>query len=733
MRRLYPALIITLMLCLVATISSSADAAQTDHKKVLIIINDYMDTSDLIDSDTPNLNALVKMSGTGLINVRAKNKVPASSYMSLASGVRVATAAGSELAFNSGEAISKLPNVFENSITPTAAAQLFQEFTGKDAPANGVVNLFIEPAITYAGTHNPIYVPGQLGTTARQMHLKMGVLGNADTRSSLNRSAAVLAMDDNGIVPLGNVGSDLLEPDPTFPGGLRTNPDRLIKVFKTLMKSCDIMVVDMGDTARVESSRENCANYIVARQRQQALARNDYLLGQITKLVDLNKTMIIMLTPNANMDMIARGNFSLTPILVYKPGAGSGLLESATTRRPGLVSNIDLLPTITGYFDKESLPGQMNIIKTSNNGFKIIDEHRQFYERIRNSRNPLHYSFMLVAALMMLLGFLVHVRNSRSLFHYLDIAIFSTLSIPLVFLFLGYTAYRSLPLTIFIALLSSFLVAFIVRKCFKPETALMLLTALTAILVAVDCFRGSPWMLISPLGSDAIAGGRYYGIGNDYMGILLATTIISSILIFSHFKKKTFGSTLLSLTPLIIATVAIGSPQFGANVGGLITAVVCMGIYFISTTQTKITLKRFVLIVFTAVLVVLVVAGLDARFSSNPSHAGKAINSLLTGGSSAFLSIVTTKLGILAGTVVHSSWTIILILALAVLLITKIKNPNIFVEIAREKPAFSQIITILGLTTLVLFPVKDTGVIAAAFIMLYLLASMWIARYNICD
>jgi len=733
MRKFYPILIIIFVLCLIGSMNYPVYAASNDDKKVLILINDNIGTSDIISSQTPNLNALVKKSGTGLINVRAKNKVPASSYMSLASGVRVATVAGSELAFNSSETVVKLQNVFDNLATPPYAAQLFSEYTGKLAPAHGVVNLYIEPAKTYAAEHNPIYIPGQLGWAAEQMQLRVGVLGNSDTRYNINRSAAILAMDANGIVPVGDVGPSLLEPAPAFPGGLRTNHQVILQEFKALEKQCDIIIVDMGDTARVESSRENSADYILTGQRQRAIERNDQLLGQLLKVVNLNQTMIIIVTPNPNNDMILRGNFALTPILMYKPGVGSGLLASATTRRPGLVSNIDLLPTVTGYFSKESIPGQMNIIAVADNSFQMVDSQRQFYERLRNSRNPLHYTFMLLALLMMLMGFLVYIKGKSSLANALHIMIFSTFSVPLVFLFLGMMAYRSLPLSIITALLSSIIIGFAVWKCFRPETGLKVITSLTAILVTIDCFRGSPWMLVSPLGSDTIAGGRYYGIGNDFMGILLATTIIASVLIYQHVQNKNYGTALLSLLPLLIATVAIGSPQFGANVGGLITALVCIGIFYICVTGTRITLKRLLLIGITAVLVVVGVAGLDARFSSNPSHAGKAIESLASGGSSAFLSIVATKLGILAGTVIHSSWTIILIIALIILLITRLKTPGIFGEIAQQKPAYNQIITILGLTALVLFPIKDTGVIAAAFIILYLLGSMWLARYAMSD
>ena len=82
------------------------------------------------------------------------------------------------------------------------------------------------------------------------------------------------------------------------------------------------------------------------------------------------------------------------------------------------------------------------------------------------------------------------------------------------------------------------------------------MTAVTAALLTADCFTGSRLMLLSPLGSDAIAGGRFYGIGNDYMGVLLACTIIATLLLLSRLKSlKPVYKNMVALLPLLIATV----------------------------------------------------------------------------------------------------------------------------------------------------------------------------------
>lgn len=726
--------LILMLLILVTTIIvpvNPALATSKSEKKVLILINDYISADDIVYADVPNLKALAKKSGIGLMNNRVKNKVPASSYMSLGTANRVATPAGSEISFNSSEAVSALPGIFENSSVSINAGILYKQFTGKAAPPEGVVNLYIEPASKYASTHNPLYIPGGLGAWARSQHLVIGVVGNSDTRYSLNRSASILAMDENGIVPRGQVGSEILEADADSLGGLRTNHSRLLDESKKLLAECDILVMDLGDTSRVELARLNCADQIVAKQRTQAIKRNDLLLGKIMQLIDPKNTMVILITPNANSDMVLAGNFTLSPIIVYNPEGQPGYLTSPTTRRSALVTNVDLLPTIISYISPEKHQGAMTIFSGTDSNFTDLAANVKLYQDIRNNRNPFHYLFMIIALLMLIIAFLVYWQGNNKFARYIDVVVLTVLSIPLVFLFLGYTGYQYLPLIFLLVPVAACIIAKVLLAVTKnAQSGLIILTSLTSILLLVDCFRGSNWMLTSPLGSDTIAGGRFYGIGNDYMGVLMAASVITTMLLLNRVKAGRTVKTLLGLLPLTVTAFAIGSPEVGANVGGLITALVALGMFIVTMTQTKITFKRLFIIGLLAICAVLIVAELDATFSSNPSHAGKAISSLFTGGYQVFFSIIIIKLGILGSTVIHSSWTIILILNLLLLLLFKLKKPEIFQSFKANHTVLADSNRILAYSAIALFAVNDTGVIASALILLFITGCLLISLQN---
>jgi len=703
-----------------------------DGKKVIILIADYMGTNDLINSHTPNLDALLTKSGSGLMNIRSKNKYPTSSYMSLATGARVGTIENAGISYNSTEKVYSVPGLMENSpVSSLNAAYLFSLFTAASPPDNGVVNLFIEPARKYATTFNPSYQVGSMGMEARELGYRVAVLGNSDTLLTTNRSSVILGMDEKGIIPQGNVSRDLLEVKPTSPGGVQTDHNQIISNMQRLLPDSDILIIDMGDTSRVELNRENTSDYIVLEQRKQAIERNDLLLGRIMNSIDMEKTMLVILSPNPNKEMLAEGNFGLTPAIIYAPDAKPGLLSSTTTRRPGLVTNSDLKPTVFSYLENNyPVPG-ISTIESDNNSLKKLNQQANLFTQLRISRNPLHYIFMFFVVLGTAVGALAFIAGRKDFLRHVNYTVYCALSMPLVFLFISFTQYFSLAGVILLSFASALLIAALVHFLFKdPLDALLFLTLTTAILLTFDSFTGSRLMLISPLGSDAIAGGRFYGIGNDYMGILLACTIISTLLVLDKLKHtsiKPLHQALIGLLPLILVSIAIGHPSFGTNMGGFITAVVTIGFFFIIVGGRKISFFKVILILFLAVLAVFGVAQLDAMLNPTPSHAGKAISSFHSGGGlMVLLAMVKTKLGILGSTVYHSSWSLILLLVISTLFILKRKSPHLLLQLAVHDRAVSQAAQILPVAAVTVFVVNDTGVIAAAIIVLYLLDSLWL-------
>ncbi|MDD3268194.1 MAG: hypothetical protein PHX14_02640 [Syntrophomonadaceae bacterium] len=722
---------IFLSLLLLLSMSNITLAAGQLDKKAVILIMDYCDVADLEQANTPNLDRLMTKSGTALINIRTKSRLPGSSYMSLAVGSRVGMISNSEYSFNNSEIVKEIPNVFADEDSKLKAGDLYRLFTGKSAAPGGVINLYSEPLKKYASKHYPVFEIGQLGKLARESNLAIAVLGNSDTSTLIDRNIVLLAMDENGRVPQGNVSQDVLESAPQSLGGVRSNHQALMADMNSLLPSTDILIMDMGDTSRVEKSRENCSEELLLMHRRKAIEQNDRLLGKIMAAIDMHQTLLLLLTPNPNKDMTLQGNFALTPIIMYNPEDGPGLLTSSTTRRTGVVNSSDFLPTVINYFDETIFPAGsgMNIIKTDRNQLNLLEEQATFYLNQRLSRNPVHYLYMLLGLLAILASIMLYTGKYARLKNYYYITIYAALSVPIIFLFLYLGNYNSLPLTLLITLAASLLSGSIIHAVFRqPDNALIFLCGITTILLTIDCFRGSPLMLFSLLGSDTIAGGRFYGLGNDFSGVYLAAALVSTCLLLARSQMRPAAKALAGLIPLSIVSIAIGSPSYGADVGGLVTTLVTTGVFLLFYLEKKLHLKQLLLIGGVAVLLVILVATMDSLFSSNPSHAGKTMILLFNGGFAAFWAIIRTKVGIVGSTIYHSSWSIVLLLCIMVMLFFWFKDQLRILQMAEEQPELNKLAKLLLIMITTLFAVNDTGVIAAALATLYLLSCVGMLR-----
>lgn len=711
--------------CLFMPLPASA-RPDKEPKKAVIIVMDFIDIADLMEAYTPHLKRLIENSATGLMNVRAKNLNPSSSYMSIGSGMKIGTIPNAELSFNSNENIAVLPYVFQNQNATVKAKNLYTAFTGKTAPSEGVVNIYIEMLKNTAFKYKPPYEPGQIGKIARENSLRIAVIGNADTISVPNRNIALLAMDENGRVPLGNVSQELTELNPLVLGGMQTDHQALLSYINKYLPASDILFIDFGDTSRIETDSINAAPDIVKKQRQKALERNDQLLGKILSIIDSYNTMLIIMAPNPSKQMIEEGNLGLTPIIVHYPEGKKGLLTSPTTRREGIVVSADILPSLFAYLDNEIIPANqgMQVIKKENS-LEHLKSRLDFFKNLRANRLPLNISFMVLSLIVVLWGYIIISRSKKNLYSHMEKFIFTALCMPLVFLFISFTGYRSILISLIFSLFLSFLLAMIWLKFFADRLkGLFILTAATALLLIIDIFYGSPLMLNSPLGSDAIAGGRFYGIGNDYMGILIASAVTATALGIESLKTKNRFTIILSSLPLFIASLAIGHPKLGANVGGFIASLFTWGVFILIMSQNKLNIRKIIITGLLSILVVVAIASIDAFFNPNPSHAGKAVQSLFKGGGQAFFSIIRIKLGIVANTILHSVWTLVLITEIIILILCK--NKNILSSIQNEYPFINKGLTVLITAAAVVFAVNDTGVIAASFILLYLFSILWL-------
>jgi hypothetical protein len=102
------------------------------------------------------------------------------------------------------------------------------------------------------------------------------------------------------------------------------------------------------------------------------------------------------------------------------------------------------------------------------------------------------------------------------------------------------------------------------------------LMTLTAVVIAIDGFMGSPLVARSALSGYWISGIRFYGIGNEYMGILIGSAMVGAYAVAMRWRSAIRGALLSALLAVCLASLlfVLSYPAFGAKAGGAVTAMV---------------------------------------------------------------------------------------------------------------------------------------------------------------
>lgn len=717
---------IALVMCLVLinlTSTSMAISDKENSKKAIILILDEIGLEEILNSNTPSMDLLIGNGSIGFMNTRTKSRLSnkGSAYLSLGMGVRTLASTQGGLALERNEMC--IPSDYNSLLESVMAKDLYKLYTGKNPPDGEIINLAIGDIEKTALQISPNNQVGLLGKVAREENLVIGAIGNSDD-NKLSREVTMLAMDEKGIIPFGSVGSDLLIGDPDILGGIRLNQDKLLEEVDRILPQVDILFVDYGDTTRIERSNNLTTDIVKEKQKNNAIERADKFLGQVIEKVDLEETLFMVITPNPSKEMSDEGNFALTPIIMSGANMKKGLLTSNTTNREGLVTNFDFGPTIFNYFnivESNNFIGESMEIINHETPTEVLLENQGQFLYLRQYRKVFHWVFIILVGITLLGLYLPQFTKWKGLsYRIYSYLCFTIMAIPLTMMTVSLFGYKSIIFDLFYVFGGAFIIVYILDKlCNEKLKIISILGLTTSIFLLIDIFFLKRLMIISPLGSDAIAGGRFYGIGNDYMGILLGSTLIGMFSLFHIYKTKR-KSTAIFIT-LYMSLVIIGlSPFFGANMGGTLSASLILMLTFFIIFEKKISFKSIIIVIIGVFMGIMILAGLDASFNPNPTHAGKALSSLVTDGWSKFYEIISIKLGQVLWNLINASWNIILFLQIVLtIFLYKFKNKNL-VKIRGNYPSLFKGFIIILTGGLIVFLFNDTGTIASALMLIYL-------------
>jgi len=712
--------------CLVLSISipkSEATSDKNEVKKAIVLILDEVSLDEILNSNTPNIDILLKNGAIGLMNTRAKSSLSnkGSTYLSLGMGVRTLASTKGGLAFEK----NKMYPISNSNLNPkyVTASNLYKLYTGKTPPDGEIINIAIGDIYKTALDITPNNHVGLLGDIAKENNLAIGVVGNSDLNTPA-REVTMLAMDENGMIPYGSIGSDLLISDTDILGGIKLDQNKLLYEVERILPNIDMLFIDYGDAARIQKSDQLATNSVRNDQKIKAIERADSFLGMLFKKVDLEKTLFMIIAPNPSREMANKGNFALTPIIMSSINTKKGLLTSNTTHREGLVTNFDFGPTLLNYFginETKSFIGEPIKILNNENPTQVLLRNQAQYLYLRKYRSVFHWGFIILVGITLVGFYLPQFTKwkglSKEFLNYLSLTV---ITIPLTMMTVSLFGYKSIIFDLLYVFGGALAIAYILNKIFNKNLMIMAILGLTtSAFILIDIYFVNKLMIISPLGSDAIAGGRFYGIGNDYMGILLGSTLFGLFSLFQLYKIN--KSTMSIIITFYMFLVIVGlSPLFGANMGGTLAAMLIALLSLLKIFNKKFSFKKMVLLIIGAIVGIILIATLDTLFNPNPTHAGKALESLTTGGLNKFFEIISIKLGQVFWNLIHASWNIILFLQIIVIFLL-FRYKNEVLKKAHEKYLilFKGFIVIL-LGGIAVFLFNDTGTIATALMLIYL-------------
>jgi hypothetical protein len=299
-----------------------------------------------------------------------------------------------------------------------------------------------------------------------------------------------------------------------------------------VLARCPLTVVDLGQVAHSERVR------VSAIDRQLARIAAELPPG----------TLLVVTAPGAaaapGPGQAPAGPPHLMTVLVNGPGFAEGLLDSAATRRPGIVTLTDLTPTVAAWLGHPVPAGTVGarisradrgVLASAVTGL-IARDHA---EQVRISAHGWFFvGYGGIVALSFGLPLLFPrgaSRERRRRAQCWRIAGAAAAAVPVASYLAnlapwGYWAHPAwwlygMTIAWTLVMAAAALAGPWRRDALGPFGAIC---AATLLLLAVDVMAGSRLQLDAPFGLSLLVSGRFYGIGNDALGVYCVSALVAA-------------------------------------------------------------------------------------------------------------------------------------------------------------------------------------------------------------
>lgn len=697
----------------IASPQNPASLSEPGHFYIIAV--DRLTIMDIMENEAM-FGDLTSIGALGLVSTGVDgNVVPDSTFASIGAGMPLnayGTAAGG---MNEDEVLHGLP-----------AREVFRQRTGLIPPDGAVLHLDIAQIKKLNNKNRYSSTPGYLGELLKDNGYLVRVFGNSDIPNSPKRPAVGLAMDQSGIVEKGDVGAGSTLMDEHFPGRMRTDYEAVLNMLGR-EETPGLTVIELGDLERLEKSGNYLEDGVLRARRLETITTVSWFINSLAGQANLEKDRIMVISPTPRGNNVGSTNY-VTPVLVLGAGIQPGLLTSPTTRRPGIIKNIDLAPTVLNYFHVQ-IPALMSgravqVIPAANSveGLNSLYADLELTYQARPPALRYYVLFQLVLVVLSLAAILIPGR--RTLMLVLKPLLLAVMSVPLALLLVPLLPHTSAGILVVqsIAVTTGItaLIHLWLRNYENELDPFILISLLTSLCITADLVMGAPLQKSSLLGYDPVVGARFYGIGNEYMGILLGSTIIGTTALATRLSAEKRIMLPAIGAYYLVTLYLIAAPQLGTNVGGSIAGAGSFLVTILLLAGVKFSVKT---VLKTAGAVGLVLAGLIFYDLQRPvesqSHIGRTAELIIRGGPVEITNIIQRKLSMNIKLLRYTIWSRVFLASLFTLAILFYRPVGVMQSLNSRYPELYRGFIGVVTASLLALVFNDSGVVAAATAMIF--------------
>jgi hypothetical protein len=430
----------------------------------------------------------------------------------------------------------------------------------------------------------------------------------------------------------------------------------------TAMAACPLTLVDVG-AVRDPADLDPADEIRPKTTRAQQVAVLDARVGAVLAAAPAASDVILASLADAG----ATERLRLTA--ATGPHFRAGVLESGSTRQPGLLQLTDFTPTLLqhlgialppslGGTPLKVLPSDERSDRAAGQRLRALLDYDDASHKVHTLVEPFFYGWALLQLAVYLSAAVLWRRRwgseaqRRLLLRFTQRVAVVAATVPVsTFLANLLPWWRfSAPMVSVVACVALFATAVSLLALLGPWrrrlTGPIAVVALTTMVVlALDVMTGSRLQLSSLMGLQPVIGGRFYGMGNVTFALFATATLILCTAAGNHLVAvgRTRAAAATVATIGLAAVVVDASPSWGSDLGGPTALLPAVVLLVLSVLQIRLT-WRLLLGIGAAVGGFIVVLGLVdyLRPAESRSHLGRFAQTIIDGGA---WDVIVRKLG----------------------------------------------------------------------------------------